>query len=231
MVNKYTIVINNRSGIYQNYTLFTEKPEVTGISNSSIWTNVYQASDVIFDSADAQFEMLENYHAIVGKWKGGPKEGARVGIGQTKKVNLGSLSDDGSLNPGTTLNMVSVDGGWAPSFDRSQPPQSAFINAFEIDTGNDFTVETAIQNNFFVGVAGSPNDSSSSPIATFRPEPGNRYQIKPSNVFYISFGQRLQVGQLVDVAKIRNPLRIDFANSGPNIIINHTPTGELIIAK
>ncbi|RBR09531.1 hypothetical protein FVER53590_00080 [Fusarium verticillioides] len=193
MVNKYTIVINNRSGIYQNYTLFTEKPEVTGISNSSIWTNVYQASDVIFDSADAQFEI--------------------VGIGQTKKVNLGSLSDDGSLNPGTTLNM------------------SAFINAFEIDTGNDFTVETAIQNNFFVGVAGSPNDSSSSPIATFRPEPGNRYQIKPSNVFYISFGQRLQVGQLVDVAKIRNPLRIDFANSGPNIIINHTPTGELVIAK
>ncbi|PNP85079.1 hypothetical protein FNYG_01604 [Fusarium nygamai] len=31
MVNKFTIVINNRSGSSQNYILFTEKPEVTGI--------------------------------------------------------------------------------------------------------------------------------------------------------------------------------------------------------
>ncbi|RKK94380.1 hypothetical protein BFJ68_g9878 [Fusarium oxysporum] len=85
--------------------------------------------------------------------------------------------------------------------------------------------------NFFIGVAGSPDGASSAPIATFRPEPGSQYQIHPSNVFFISAGQSMQVGQLVDVARMRNTLRIDFANSGPNVTVNHTPNGQLAIAR
>ncbi|KAG5751637.1 hypothetical protein H9Q70_005693 [Fusarium xylarioides] len=194
MGNKYTICINNNTGSTQNYNLVADKPEVTGISNSNVWTNVYQSSDGCPDGGQTEFEIWKTYYGIVGSWRGSPKEGSKVQISQIKPMNLGSQSDDGSQNPGTTLNVVVVD-------------------------------------NFFVGVAGSPDGSSTVPIATFRPEPGNQYQIKPSNAFYISSGQSLQVGQLVDVARMRNPLRIDFANSGPNITINHATNGQLVIAK
>ncbi|EXL93492.1 hypothetical protein FOIG_13627 [Fusarium odoratissimum NRRL 54006] len=156
-------------------------------------------------------------------------DGGRVKIIQTKAVKLGSQSPDGSQIPVATLNMVVVN-GQVPSFGRA-PAESAFVNAFEIDTGNDFTLEMATDNNFFIGVAGSPGGASSAPIATFRPEPGNQYQIQPSNVFFISVGQPMQVGQLVDVARMRNTLRIDFANSGPNVTVNHTPNGRLAIAR
>ncbi|KAG7411464.1 hypothetical protein LZL87_013437 [Fusarium oxysporum] len=230
MGNKYTIRINNNTGSTQNYNLVGEEPEVTGISNSDVWTNVYQSSEGCPDGGQTEFEIWKTYYGIVGSWRGSPKEGSKVQIAQIRPVNLGSQSDDGSQNPGTTLNMVVV-AGRAISFDKSPLPQSAFINAFEIDTGNDFTLQTATENNFFVGVAGSPDGGSTVPIATFRPEPGNQYQIKPANAFYLSFGQGLQVGQLVDVARMRNPLRIDFANSGPNITINHAPNGQLVIAK
>ncbi|KAF5983772.1 hypothetical protein FCOIX_2988 [Fusarium coicis] len=230
MGNKYTIRINNNTGSTQNYNLVADKPEVTGTPSSSVWTNVYQVGQGCPDGGQTEFEIWKTYYGIVGSWRGSPKEGSKVQISQIKPVTLGSQSDDGSQNPGTTLNVVVV-GGRSLSFDRSQAPQSTFINAFEIDTGNDFTLETATENNFFVGVGGSPDGSSTVPIATFRPEPGNQYQIKPASAFYISFGQSLPVGQLVDVTRMRNPLRIDFANSGPNITINHAPNGQLVIAK
>ncbi|KAG5801367.1 hypothetical protein H9Q74_007346 [Fusarium xylarioides] len=142
MGNKYTIRINNNTGSTQNYNLVADKPEVTGISNSNVWTNVYQSSDGCPDGGQTELEIWKTYYGIVGSWRGSPKEGSKVQISQIKPVNLGSQSDDGSQNPGTTLNVVVV-GGRSLSFDRSQPPQSAFINAFEIDTGNDFTLETA----------------------------------------------------------------------------------------
>ncbi|KAF5707997.1 hypothetical protein FMUND_10862 [Fusarium mundagurra] len=230
MVNKYTIRINNNTGSTQNYNLVADKPEVTGTSSSNVWTNVYQVGEGCPDGGQTEFEIWKTYYGIVGSWRGSPKEGTKVQIAQTRPVTLGTLSDDGSQNPGTTLNMVVIFERTV-SFDKSPAPQSAFINAFEIDTGHDFTLQTATENNFFVGLAGSPDGGSTVPIATFRPEPGNQYQIKPSNAFYLSSGQGLQVGQLVDVARMRNPLRIDFANSAPNITINHAPNGQLVVAK
>ncbi|KAF5633856.1 uncharacterized protein FTJAE_7008 [Fusarium tjaetaba] len=230
MVNRYTIRINNNTGSTQNYNLVADKPEVTGTSSSNVWTNVYQVGEGCPDGGQTEFEIWKTYYGIVGSWRGSPKEGTKVQVAQTRPVNLGTQSDDGSQNPGTTLNAVVIFER-SISFDKNPAPQSAFVNAFEIDTGNDFTLQTATENNFFVGVAGSPDGGSTVPIATFRPEPGNQYQIKPSNAFYISFGQSLPVGQLVDVTRMRNPLRIDFANSGPNITINHAPNGQLVIAK
>ncbi|KAG7422503.1 hypothetical protein Forpe1208_v000117 [Fusarium oxysporum f. sp. rapae] len=230
MGNKYTIRIINNTGSNQNYNLLSEKPEITGVSKSNVWTNVYQSNENCPDGATTEFEVWKTYYGIVGTWRGGAMDGGRVKIIQTKAVNLGSQSPDGSQIPGTTLNMVVVN-GMVPSFDRAPADQSAFVNAFEIDTGNDFTLEMATDNNFFVGVAGSPDGASSAPIATFRPEPGNQYQIQPSNVFFISVGQPMQVGELVDVARMRNPLRIDFANGGLNVTVKHTPDGQLVIAR
>ncbi|KAF5531596.1 hypothetical protein FNAPI_13209 [Fusarium napiforme] len=148
-----------------------------------------------------------------------------------------SCPDGGQAEFGIWKTYYGIAGSWrggpkeGSKVQISQFKPSASVNAFEIDTGNDFTLQTATEKNFFVGVAGSPDGNSIVPIATFRPEPGNQYQIKPSNAFYLSFGQGLQVGQLVDVTRMRNPLRIDFANSGPNITINHAPNGQLVIAK
>ncbi|KAG4264812.1 hypothetical protein FPRO03_00096 [Fusarium proliferatum] len=230
MVNKFTIVINNRSGSSQNYTLFTEKPEVTGISKSSIWTNAYQTADGTPDGATAEFELWKNYYAIVGKWKGGAKDGAKAFVSQAQPVTLGSTAGDGSLVSGTTLS-ISVANGNA-SIDRATNNDTARSGAFEVDTKNDFTLEIVTENNIFVGVASSPDGNDRVATATFRPEPGNQYQIQPSNVFYVATGPSFQTGQLLDPAKLgRQPIKIDFNVRSPVVTINHTPDGQLVVAK
>jgi hypothetical protein len=144
MGNSYTIRISNNTGSTQNYNLVADKPEVTGTSSSNVWTNIFQFGEGCPDGGQADFEIWKTYYGIAGSWRGDPKEGSKVQISQVKPVNLGSQSYDGSRNPGTTLNTVVV-GGRSLSFDRSQAPESAFTNAFEIDTGNDFTLETATE--------------------------------------------------------------------------------------
>ncbi|KAF4335670.1 hypothetical protein FBEOM_10470 [Fusarium beomiforme] len=229
MVRSYTIEINNNTGSPQNYALISEKPQVTGPHNSTVWSNVCQTAVYCPHEGNATFETNNSYFGIVGTWRGGAKDGASVTVTQSKEVTLGTVSADGSQNRGTSLRMVVMD-GQSPSFDNSFAPPSAFVNAFQVDTGNDFTLQTAIENSFFVGVGNAFYDGSTVPLATFRPEPRCRYQIQPSNSFYISFGDPMQVGQMVDLAKMRQPLRIDF-NNGPNVTVNHTPTGQLVIAR
>ncbi|KAK2601683.1 hypothetical protein QQS21_004758 [Conoideocrella luteorostrata] len=231
MPNSYTIIINNKTGSPQNYNLFSEKPEITGVVKSNIWTNIYQTADSTPDGAQASFEMWKSYYAIVGTWKGGQQAGAKVGITQTRPVTLGSESGDGSVIPGTTLNMA-VIGAKTPSFSKVPADNAAWKNAYEVDTGNDFTLENATDNNFFVGLASSPDGSSSVATATFRPEPGNQYQIQPVNTYYITYGSTFAVGQLLDVAKLpKAPLAVDFTVRGATVTINHTPDGRLVFAK
>jgi hypothetical protein len=231
MPNTYTITINNNTGSPQNYNLFSEKPTVSGVVKSDIWTNVYQTAESTPDGAQASFEMWKTYYAIVGTWKGGQKVGARVGITQTRQVTLGTTQGDGTPVPGTTLNMT-VIATKTPSFAKAPADSSAWDNAYEVDTGNDFTLENATDNNFFVGLASSPDGASSAPTATFKPEPGVQYQIQPVNTYYVTFGTTFAVGQLLDVAKLpKSPLSVDFTVRGANVIINHTPDGRLVFAK
>ncbi|KAM0248969.1 hypothetical protein ACHAP5_003178 [Fusarium lateritium] len=218
MVNKYTIVVNNKTGSNQNYNLFSEKPEITGVVKSNIWTNIYQTAQGTPDGATA------------GTWKGGEKAGAKVSITQTKAVTLGSKAADDSDIPGTTLNMIA--GAGAPSFEKAPASSTAWNNSYEVDTGNDFTLDDATERNFFVGLASSPDGAGSAPTATFKPEPGNQYQIQPVNTYYIAYGATFQVGQLLDVAKLgKKPIQIDFTVRGPTVTINHNPDGQLVIAK
>ncbi|UPK95315.1 hypothetical protein LCI18_006250 [Fusarium solani-melongenae] len=220
MSNKYTIIINNRTGSPQNYNLFSEKPDIVGVVRSSIWSNIYQVAEATPDGAIVQFEMWKRYYAIVGTWRGGEKAGAKVSITQTRGVTLGTKVGDDSNAPGTTLNMAVINGS------------SAWNNAYEIDTGNDFTLDVATERNFFIVLASSPDGASSLPTATFKPKPGNQYQIQPINTYYITYGGVFQVGELLDVAKLpKKPLAVDFTVRGPAVVINHNPDGKLVIAK
>ncbi|KAJ4171388.1 hypothetical protein NW754_013157 [Fusarium falciforme] len=231
MSNKYTIIINNRTGSPQNYNLFSEKPDIVGVVKSSIWSNIYQVAEATPDGAIAQFEMWKRYYAIVGTWRGGEKAGAKVSITQTRGVTLGTKAGDDSDVPGTTLNM-SVVNGVTPSFEKAPAESSAWNNAYEVDTGNDFTLDVATERNFFIGLASSPDGASSVPTATFKPEPGNQYQIQPVNTYYVTYGSVFQVGELLDVAKLpKKPLAVDFTVRGPAVVINHNPDGKLVIAK
>ncbi|KAI8627448.1 hypothetical protein F5Y19DRAFT_443171 [Xylariaceae sp. FL1651] len=231
MENKYTITINNNTGSPQNYNLFTEKPEVTGVVKSSIWTNIYQTAPSTPPDAQAYFEMWKQYYAIVGTWKGGQRAGAKVSIFQTKPVTLGSKGDDDTITPGTTLNLTVLN-NTTPSFDKTPAQSTAWNNAYEVDTGNDFTKDVATDNNFFVGLASSPDGTSSVPTATFQPEPGNQYQVQPANIFYIDHGSTFAVGELLDVAKLsKQPLGVDYTVLNKDVVINHTAEGKLVIAK
>lgn len=72
--------------------------------------------------------------------------GVEVDVSSERDVILGSLKDDGTAVPGTTLQLI-VDED-APQFSDSPLPNNASPNAFEIQTGNDFTVALAKQGEF-----------------------------------------------------------------------------------
>lgn len=115
-----------------------------GVVKSSIWSNIYQVAEATPDGAIAQFEMWKRYYVIVGTWRSGEKAGAKVSITQTKGVTLGTKAGDDSDVPGTTLNMAVVN-GVTPSFEKAPAESSAWNNAYEVDTGNDFTLEVATE--------------------------------------------------------------------------------------
>ncbi|KAL2674004.1 hypothetical protein Neosp_012450 [[Neocosmospora] mangrovei] len=97
---------------------------------------------------------------------------------------------------------MAVVTGVTPSFEKAPAESSAWNNAYEVDTGNDFTLEVATEGNFFIGLASSPDGASSVPTATFKPEP-----------------------------LPKKPLAVDFTVRGPAVVINHNPDGKLVIAK
>ncbi|KAI5201223.1 hypothetical protein E4T42_08723 [Aureobasidium subglaciale] len=248
MPNKYSITIYNKTGSPQNYNLFTEKPNITGVVQSNIWTNIYQIAHSTPDGASAEFEMWKQYYAISGTWRGGEKEGAKVSISQTRPVTLGAKANDDSPINGTTLNLVVID-KVTPSFDKVDPEATSYNNAYEVVTGNDFTLADANDSeyslvdflstqrlttidNFFIGLASSPDGSKSSPTATFKPEPGNSYQIEPVNTYYITYGGTFAVGELLNVAKLsKKPLAIDFTTHKADVAVNHNADGTFVIVK
>ncbi|KEQ96314.1 hypothetical protein AUEXF2481DRAFT_38566 [Aureobasidium subglaciale EXF-2481] len=175
--------------------------------------------------------MWKQYYAISGTWRGGEKEGAKVSISQTRPVTLGAKANDDSPINGTTLNLVVID-KVTPSFDKVDPEATSYNNAYEVVTGNDFTLADANDNNFFIGLASSPDGSKSSPTATFKPEPGNSYQIEPVNTYYITYGGTFAVGELLNVAKLsKKPLAIDFTTHKADVAVNHNADGTFVIVK
>ncbi|KAJ0305871.1 hypothetical protein COL5a_002674 [Colletotrichum fioriniae] len=228
MVNKYNITVQNQSGSQQQYVLFSKPPKVTGRVQGQIWSNIFATGNTPRGSRTI-FSVLSQYYAIVATSQGSPSMGVEVDVSSERDVILGSLKDDGTAVPGTTLQLI-VDED-APQFSDSPLPNSASPNAFEIQTGNDFTVALAKQGNYLIGLGGSrTGDGQDGPLATFIPEPSVRYQIQPLNTYYLTVGS-YRKGEIIDASKIGGSIvAIDFTKlRSNNVVIVHDDHGNLNI--
>ncbi|EFY92549.1 hypothetical protein J3458_011631 [Metarhizium acridum] len=227
MVNKYTIKVVNHSGTPQHYVLFNKPPQIVGEVQGQIWSNVFDTHNTP-NAGDANFSVFQQYYGVAGTANEAPAVGVEVDLNSPKEVTLGSAKPDGTLVPGTTLQLVVKD--HAPQLATTQAATS-FLKAFEVQTGKDFTAEDAKKRNYLIGLGGSRTGTSfTAPAATFIPKPNIKYQIQPVNVFYVTHGNYSK-GSLIDVTKTGHAtVTIDFAEQGrDDIVIVHDNHGNFQI--
>ncbi|KAI1177884.1 hypothetical protein F4777DRAFT_576696 [Nemania sp. FL0916] len=236
-MNTYTITIQNNSGVFKNYALFTGQPVVTGQVQPKIWSNVFCTAPCPAGNT-ATFTVYKQFFALMGTSSGSPQSGVTVTVSGTKNVTLGKLADDGSLTSGSSVNYITNDVGTpdapmlVPSFAQDYLASGGQPNSFEIQTTGPFTPPDANQGNWLIGVGGSINGASG-PAAMFAPVPNQSYQVKPINVFWVSTGQYVP-GALVDYTMItKSALKLDFStpSAKPTVTVNNTPEGKLVPLK
>ena len=129
----YTIQIQNQSGNQQRYLMFSQPPSVTGGRvQGQVWPTVF-ADQSTPPGAQAILSVSSLYYGVVGRSQGVPGSDVMVYLSQKLPVILGQ----------TTLVSKIMDG--KPSFDGPPQPNGGSQGAFQVRTGNNFTVEKARQ--------------------------------------------------------------------------------------
>ncbi|KAM0554013.1 hypothetical protein ACHAPJ_007088 [Fusarium lateritium] len=229
MANRYTIQVQNQSGIDQEYALFNQPPRVSGRHQDQVWSNVFATGRAPTGSTTS-FEVSKQYYAITGTSMGSPQDGVQVEVSSWRPVKLGSSESNETSVPGTTLSLAVQDD--MPQFSDSPRPDGAYPNAFEIQTGNDFTLRDAKSGGFLIGLGGSQSGNDiDGPLATFLPEPCVEYHIEPSNTYYLTYG-RYTKGSMIDVNKVGRSVTIAFSSLPSNdVVIVHDDYGKLRIQR
>ncbi|KAG5663423.1 hypothetical protein KAF25_001359 [Fusarium avenaceum] len=230
MVNKNSITINNRSGAHQHYAIFNKPPTVTGSVSGQVWSNVFATASTP-QGQRANVSVYKKYYAIVGYSQDSPRVGVQVDVSGSKDVTLGSTESDGSTVPGTTLQLLVQDG--APQFGDDSLSDEAPTDAFEIQTGSDFTISEAKNGHYLIGLGGTRNGNSiDGPAAIFVPEPNETYQIEPVNTYYVTVGDYTK-GSLIDANEIGGTVvTIDFDEySSGQVTVVHNDWGQLVIQE
>ncbi|KXH62589.1 hypothetical protein CNYM01_02792 [Colletotrichum nymphaeae SA-01] len=224
---KYNITVQNQSGSQQKYVLFNKAPVVTGRVQGQIWSNVFATGNTP-EGSQTNFTFSGQYSAVVATSQGSPSSGVQVNVSGERDVTLGSKKDDGTAVPGSTLQLIVAED--APQFSNNPLLNSAFSNAFEIQTGNDFTFSQAKQENYLIGLGGSrTGNGQGGPLATFVPEPSVRYQIQPLNTYYLTVGS-YRKGEFIDPSRIGGSIvAIDFNRLQSNVVIVHDDRRNLHI--
>ncbi|KAK0634147.1 hypothetical protein B0T14DRAFT_561660 [Immersiella caudata] len=225
MADRYTITVTNKSSNPQNYALFNKEPQVTGTVQEKIWSNVF-ATKKAAPGQQVTFEIINEYHAIVGQKQQNDSKTFSVTVAGTTPVTLGKENDNGTVTPGTTLSMIVEDE--TPQFESDPLPSSSQPHAFEIRTGS-FSNTKAKKEGYMIGLGPAKSGGAiAGPAATFIPEANSTYQIQPVNTYYVTFGSYTK-GDLIDVVKIATKTAtVDFTKDS-DYRINHTDSGALVI--
>jgi hypothetical protein len=225
MADRYTITVTNKSANPQNYAIFNKVPQVTGTVQEKIWSNVF-ATKKVAPGQQVVFEIINEYHAIVGQRQQNDSKTFTVTVAGTTPVHLGRENDDGTVTPGTTLSMVVEDD--TPQFEPHPLPSTSQPHAFEIRTG-EFSNSKAKKEGYMIGLGPAKSGGAiAGPAATFIPEANSTYQIQPVNTYYLTTGSYTK-GDLIDVTKVTTKFAtIDFTRD-TDYTINHTDTGSLVI--
>ncbi|PON25324.1 hypothetical protein TGAM01_v205618 [Trichoderma gamsii] len=198
MSTSYTISIENNRGANTNYATFIDSPEFTG--GLQPFMNVWYTS---FVPNGGSFELRTgtDFYAWTGTVPTAPAPGVIVNSGMSLLARLGTTSV-----PGSTFEKKVIQN--FPVIEEIGPP-SAVSGAYEIKTGNDFTVPN---NTYLVGLAKVNNRGQVAPVASVAPRNDMSIQITPKMKFFITESQQVP-GEIVDRHAItREGATIDFSS-------------------
>ncbi|KAA8893615.1 hypothetical protein FN846DRAFT_751816, partial [Sphaerosporella brunnea] len=134
----FGIYISNHSGAKGNYAVFTAAPNAT-LSVERTWTSIIAVlRGEVSGSGEAFFSIPKQVHAICGTGKSDLAAQILIEVLDKRPVRLGMRSSDGTLVPGTTLEVEVIDE--SPGFTTDAlPPPSGDENAFCVRTRPDFS--------------------------------------------------------------------------------------------
>jgi len=228
-MSAYTIIVANKTGSYQNYALFHERPTFT----PNVLEKMYAPSASVIAQArvptgqQSRFHLHKTYYAICGSSQSTQLQGVDVMVYGEKLIRLGSSTSEDVHNPGSTFAVKVVD--QALQFDDREVANGGTRDSFEIKTQNDFNADEAKQNSYMIGYGASyTGKGSSGPPATFIPQPNRSYHITPNRVFYLGYGYYTR-DSIIAVSEAENLLKIDFATLKPDVEIIHDQEGRLHI--
>jgi hypothetical protein len=229
-MSAYTIIVANKTGSYQNYALFHERPHFT----PNVLEKMYAPSASVIAQArvptgqQSRFYLHKTYYAICGSSQSTQLQGVDVMVYDEKPIALGSSTSEDAHSPGSTFAVQVVD--QALQFDDDKElANGGTKDSFEIKTQNDFTAEEAKQNSYMIGYGASyTGRGSSGPPATFIPQPNRSYHITPNRVFYLGYGYYTK-DSIIGVSETENLLKLDFATLKADVEVIHNQEGRLKI--
>ncbi|KAK9418683.1 hypothetical protein SUNI508_07940 [Seiridium unicorne] len=204
-MSRYIVSISNKSGSKQSYAVFAALPQIQ--ANNQAVTTIHRriitsVHSVPTGDGQANIFLPKAWYATCGTYDVDTETATRqvtaavknrkvvssgTEIVDQREVELGSLTDTGLQLPGSTLVIECSDG--TPCFATSDQtiPRAGALDHFAIRTLTDFTAQEAKANKYLVGFTSSlrPNIG---PYASFVPQPGKLYQIKPSSALYVVVG-------------------------------------------
>lgn len=218
MANNHSITIQNRTGSNKHYTIVAEKPKVSNINESQVWSNAFSTA-IVPNFATAKVRISNQYQAVVATHSGQPGDGVEVSVAENRMVELGRRAADGTVIHGTILTVGVTDGSLQFLDDVRT---GSDVNSFAVETTTGWTHDEAVKNNWAVGVGSADNH----PIATFTPEPGMFYSIEPSLKFWVAPIDCAK-GTIVELKNLYNKVQVDFAKSAGRFTIVHSEDGTL----
>ena len=140
-VHKYSITVHNKTKKDQQYGLFNKKPQIdAAVSPTKVWSGVLQSATA-FDGATTTFEIDEHINAIAATSQGRPADSIYMSVHGALPALLGAAARNGAEHPGTSFNIEAR--GDFPVFAMQKSPNAAPTDALQINTGSDFSKQTA----------------------------------------------------------------------------------------
>ncbi|WP_454717066.1 hypothetical protein [Caulobacter segnis] len=190
----YTIQVWNQSKFAKSYVAFMQTPVITGRGGDpDIYTNAWATFPSLLDGG---FDSITYEDVTYAYWGTAPRELApntSVVWGGVAKVNT------------TTQDTVAFDGSDSLGFEAVQLG-GAMTGSYQITATTDFTAD----NNYVFGLARPGKTPLPTPVATFKAQPNDTFNITPVEKFYVADGAYTP-GAVIDVSMSSSDFaEIDF---------------------
>lgn len=190
----YTIQVWNQSKFAKSYVAFMQTPVITGRGGDpDIYTNAWATFPSLLDGG---FDSITYEDVTYAYWGTAPRE-----LAPNTSVVWGGVAKVDT----TTQDTVAFDGSDSLGFEAVQLG-GAMTGSYQITATTDFTAD----NNYVFGLARPGKTPLPTPVATFKAQPNDTFNITPVEKFYVADGAYTP-GAVIDVSMSSSDFaEIDF---------------------